>query len=75
MSGGDDQMGRSPAQTRTSTQSVNGDNCGGADRRSFLHGLFLDLYPPLLLRPGQFEQRPNERPLSTRDRNWTRADW
>ena len=56
-------------------QSINGDNRGGANRRSFLHGLFLDLYSPLLLGLNQFEQRPNERPLPMRDRGGARADW
>ena len=78
MSGGDDQMGRGPAQPRPipvcQVQSVNGDNRGGADRRSFLHRLFLDLYLPLLLGLGQFEQRSNERPLPTCSRGWAHAD-
>ena len=81
MSGADDQMARGtgPAQPRPvpvrQVQSVNGDNRGGADRRSFLHGLFLDLHPPLLSDLVQFEQRPNERPLPTRGRGaWARRD-
>ena len=78
MSGGDDQMGRGLAQPRPipvcQVQSINGDNHGGVDRHSFLHRLFLDLYLPLLLGPGQFEQRPNERPLPTRGCSWARAD-
>ena len=78
MSGGDDQMGRGLAQPRPisvcQVQSINGDNHGGVDRHSFLHRLFLDLYLPLLLGPGQFEQRPNKRPLPTRGRSWARAD-
>ena len=78
MSGGDDQMGRGPAQPRPipvrQVQSVNGDNRGGANCYSFLHGLFLNLYPPLLSGPGRFEQRPNERPLPTCGRGWARAD-
>ena len=78
MSRGDDQMGRGPAQPKPvpvrQVQSVNGDNRGGADRRSFLHGLFLNLYPPLLLGPNQLEQRSNERPLSTCGCGWARAN-
>ena len=78
MSGDDDQMGRNPAQSRPvpvhQVQFVNGDNRGGADRCSFLHGLFLDLYLPLLSGPGQFEQRLNERPTLTCNRGWARVD-
>ena len=80
MSGADDQMARGPGpgQPRPvpvrQVQSVNGDNRGGANRRSFLHGLFLDLYPPLLSGPGQFKQRPNERPLLMRGHSWARAN-
>lgn len=81
MSGGDDQMGLGPARPRPvpepvrQVQPINGDNRGGADRRSFLHGLFLDLHPPLLSGPGQFQQRPNEGPLPTRRRGaWARRD-
>ncbi|KAK7815735.1 hypothetical protein CFP56_001136 [Quercus suber] len=67
MSGGYDQMGRGPVpgQPRPvperQVQPVNGDNRGGADRRSLLHGLLLDLRPPLLSGVVQFEQRPNEK--------------
>ena len=71
-------MGRGLAQPRPipvcQVQSINGDNHGGVDRHSFLHRLFLDLYLPLLLGPGQFEQCPNERPLPTHGRSWARAD-
>ena len=70
-------MGHSPTQPRPvlvrQVQSVNGDNRGGADRRSFLHGLFLDLRPPLLSGLVQLQQHPNERPLPTRGRGaWAR---
>ena len=78
MSGGDDQMGHRPAQPRPvlecQIQSVNGDNCGGTNCCSFLHGPFLNLYPPLLSGPGQFEQRSNERPLLTHGCGWARAN-
>ena len=78
MSRGDDQMSRGPAQPRPipvrQVQSINGDNHSGADRRSFVHGLFLDLYQPLLSGPGQFEQRPNERPLPSHGCDWAHAD-
>ena len=55
-------------------QSVTGDNRGGANCHSFLHGIFLDLYPPLLSGLSQFEQHPNERHLPTHGRSWAYAD-